>query len=86
MPQPLAATLEPPREATQTMPMLVKPVFNIPMGSIKGINGIPKATKGSIVYPAVFSFGFLITGGWDTRGRITRGTMSGREDTKWRKV
>ena len=85
MPDPLPATIMPAQVATGVFPLLVKAVFDIENGKIKGDSGVPVPTKGSIVYGYVFSFGYLIQAGMITANRGRKGlrrTSRGGEDGK----
>lgn len=88
MPQPRPGSIQPLRLATNTLPLPVSAGFNIPPAKISSIEGVPAATRGSIFYPAVFSFGWLtVHAGWDVRG-ARRGKLEkytkGLEDTTGR--
>lgn len=86
MPEPLAATSKPAQQAFGVLPLAVPAVWDIVPGNLRGVVGVPVPVRGSILYQNAVSFGFIVKQGWDTRGRIVRGTMSGREDTKWKKA
>jgi hypothetical protein len=58
------------------------------LGKIAGVSGLPTPYRGSVVYGVVYSFGYLLTQGWDTRpgprGSI-RIYLKGVEDSDARK-
>lgn len=89
MPEPLAGSVQPVRNASNTFALSVMPVWDIPKSNVQGITGVPAALKGSIMYPAVYSFGVLhVRTGHDTRGG-TRGALRvarGNSDTRGRKI
>jgi hypothetical protein len=89
MPSPKLPNTGAARVASSTKPLGVHAHWDVPNGTIRGISGVPLALKGSMINPAVYSFGALFSGGWDTRGargqNITR-YGRGNEDMKWRKI
>ncbi len=88
MPQPRPGSIRPVRLATNILPMSVMAAFNIPPAKVASVEGVPSASRGSITYPAIFSFGWLtIHSGWDVRG-ARKGKLEkytkGLEDTTGR--
>jgi hypothetical protein len=86
MPNPLPATPKTAQQAIGVLPLAVAAVWDVVPGNLRGVTGVPVPIRGSILYQHAVSFGYIVKKGWDTRGRIIRGTMSGREDTKWKKA
>ena len=86
MPDPLPATSKTAQQAIGVLPLVVPAVWDVVPGNLRGVTGVPVPVRGSILYQNAVSFGFIVKQGWDTRGRITRGQMSGMEDTKWRRA
>lgn len=89
MPAVLPVTPQTPPTADQLMPLgvaaVVKPDAS---GDIRGVVGVPVPLKGSVVFTAVYCFGYLLAQGWDTRpgprGSI-RPYLKGVEDSDARK-